>query len=94
MSAVRIDSAQPEKKSRLRRSRDESDSNNDESKKRGRPRLDTQDESTADVSILFVACIRREKNTAKDKKGKEQELSPLARRHVTVDAVSSRHTNN
>ncbi|KAG9549778.1 hypothetical protein KCU71_g14599, partial [Aureobasidium melanogenum] len=79
MSAVRIDSAQPEKKSRLRRSRDESDSNNDESKKRGRPRLDTQDESTADkrrsqIRLAQRAYRQRKEDTINELRKQVQEL--------------------
>jgi len=58
----RIDSAQPEKTARRKRSREESEPNNDENKKRGRPRLDTQDESAADVSVL---CLKADGTHAK-----------------------------
>jgi hypothetical protein len=59
MSASRIDSALLERKGKLKRSRDEVDPNNDESKKRGRPRLNAQDdESTADVSVRLLPCSR------------------------------------
>ncbi|KAG9671581.1 hypothetical protein KCU95_g17490, partial [Aureobasidium melanogenum] len=79
MSAVRLDSAQPEKKSKLRRSRDESDSNNDESKKRGRPRLDTQDESTADkrrsqIRLAQRAYRQRKEDTIHELRKQVQEL--------------------
>lgn len=59
MSANQIDLAPPEKRNKLKRSRDEHDSNNDESKKRGRPRLDTQDESTADVSNVGLSLLTK-----------------------------------
>ncbi|CAD0115289.1 unnamed protein product, partial [Aureobasidium uvarum] len=70
----RIDSAGPEKKNRLRRSRDESDSNNDESKKRGRPRLDPQDESTADIRLAQRAYRQRKEDTISDLRKQVQEL--------------------
>ena len=57
MSADRVDSAPLEKKNKLKRSRNESDSANDESKKRGRPRVETQDESNADVSNVSLTLL-------------------------------------
>ncbi|KAI4731412.1 hypothetical protein E4T49_00977 [Aureobasidium sp. EXF-10728] len=79
MSANRIDSAGPEKKNKLRRPRDESDSNNDESKKRGRPRLDPQDESTADkrrsqIRLAQRAYRQRKEDTINDLRKQVQEL--------------------
>ncbi|CAD0087881.1 unnamed protein product [Aureobasidium vineae] len=74
MSANRIGSTQPEKKGRLRRSRDESDYNNDESKKRGRPRLDPQDESTADIRLAQRAYRQRKEDTINDLRKQVQEL--------------------
>jgi len=60
MSAGRTDSAPLERNPKLKRSRDEIDSNNDESKKRGRPRLTTQDdESTADKRRSQIRLAQR-----------------------------------
>jgi hypothetical protein len=76
MSANQIVSAPLEKKNKLKRARNESDSNNDESKKRGRPRLDTQDESTADVSSfsLPLLFIRQEQKKRYDEKEAMNEI--------------------
>ncbi|KAK6003206.1 hypothetical protein QM012_001051 [Aureobasidium pullulans] len=79
MSAVRIDSAQPEKKSKSKRSRYESDSNIDEGKKRGRPRLDTQDESNADkrrsqIRLAQRAYRQRKEDTISELRKQVQEL--------------------
>lgn len=70
MSANHIDSPPLEKKNKLKRSRNESDLNNDESKKRGRPRLDTQDESNADVSNVSLPLLTSgpEQDESQDKK--------------------------
>jgi hypothetical protein len=75
MSASQIDSALLERKGKLKRSRDEVDPNNDESKKRGRPRLNAQDdESTADVSDRLLSYRRT--------RGQEQKEMGARRRGI------------
>ncbi|THY36696.1 hypothetical protein D6D01_00198 [Aureobasidium pullulans] len=75
----RIDSAQPEKTARRKRSREESEPNNDENKKRGRPRLDTQDESAADrrrtqIRVAQRAYRQRKENTIDELRKQVEEL--------------------
>jgi hypothetical protein len=72
MSAGRIDSAPLENQNKLKRSGDEVDSNNDESKKRGRPRLNTQDESTADVSNDLLPHRPKNRTRRKDREEKHK----------------------
>jgi hypothetical protein len=91
MSASRIDSAPLEKKGKLKRSRDELDLNNDESKKRGRPRLNAQDdESTADVSDGLLSYSRKEEQEVRSEKRWERRRGKR-RKEVIALWICCRH---
>ncbi|KAI5211796.1 hypothetical protein AUEXF2481DRAFT_36932 [Aureobasidium subglaciale EXF-2481] len=81
MSAAlsRIDLTQPERITKRKRSKDAPDSNNEESRKRGRPRLETEGESAADkrrqqVRLAQRNYRQRKENTIDELKKQVQEL--------------------
>ncbi|KAI5201411.1 hypothetical protein E4T39_05212 [Aureobasidium subglaciale] len=81
MSAAvsRIDSTQAERTTKRKRSKDAPDSNNEESRKRGRPRLETEGESAADkrrqqVRLAQRNYRQRKENTIDELKKQVQEL--------------------